>query len=69
LKRELPGTTKEAEQLLTQDLPVLNESLKSKGQQPFSPSPAKVGVNSSAGGGIGTTGATGLVPTDFRLSY
>ena len=30
LKRELHGTTKESEQLLAQDLPVLNESLKAK---------------------------------------
>src|SRR5436853_7312954 len=33
LKRELDDATKEFEQLLAQDLPALNESLKAKGQQ------------------------------------
>ena len=42
LKRELADVTKEFEQLLAQDLPGLNESLKSKGQQPIQPPPAKV---------------------------
>jgi hypothetical protein len=37
LKRELADVTKEFEQLVTQDLPALNESLKTKGQQPISP--------------------------------
>src|SRR6478735_4488511 len=69
LKRELDEVTKQFDQLLAQDLPVLNDSLKSKGQQPLSPPPAKVGANGSPGGGIGTTSATGLVPTDFRISY
>ena len=61
--------TKQFDQLLTQELPALNNSLKSQGQQPVSPEPVKVGANSSSGGGIGTTGATGLLPADFRLSY
>jgi photosystem II stability/assembly factor-like uncharacterized protein len=69
LKRELGDVTKQFDQLLTHDLPVLNDSLKSKGQQPLSPPPAKVGAANSAGGGIGRTGAAGLVPADFRLSY
>ena len=70
LKRELDEVTKQFDQLLAKDLPALNDSLKSKGQQPLSPpTPAKVGANGSAGCGIGTTGATGLVPTDFRISY
>jgi hypothetical protein len=42
LKRELAEVTKEFEQLLAKDLPALNESLKSKGQQPIQPPPAKV---------------------------
>ena len=45
LKRELDDVTKEFDQLLAQDLPALNESIKSKGQQPLSPPPAKVGVS------------------------
>jgi hypothetical protein len=69
LRRELDEVKKQFDQLLTQELPALNDSLKSQGQQPVSSEPAKVGVNSSAGGAIGTTGATGLVPADFRLSY
>ena len=35
LKRELDEVTKEFDQLLAQDLPALNDSLKSKGQQPL----------------------------------
>jgi hypothetical protein len=69
LKRELDDVTKQFDQLLAQDLPALNDSLKSKGQQPLSPPPAKVGETSSAEGGIRTTGAAGLVPVDFRISY
>src|SRR5881398_1848716 len=45
LKRELVDVTKEFEQLLTQDLVTLNESLKSKGQQPIEPPPAKISGN------------------------
>jgi hypothetical protein len=67
LRRELDEVTKQFDQLLTQELPALNDLLKSQGQQPLSPAPVKVGANSSAGGAIGTTG--GLVPADFRISY
>src|SRR5207244_1067434 len=45
LKRELVDVTKEFEQLLAQDLPALNESLTSKGQQPIEAPPAKVSAN------------------------
>jgi hypothetical protein len=69
LKRELADVTKEFDQLLAQDLPALNDSLKSKGQQPLSPPPVKVGVSSSTGGSIGRTAASDLVPANFRLSY
>ena len=61
--------TKESEQLLNQDLPTLNESLKAKGQQPISPPPAKIGVNDDAHGYGGVTGASAVLPADFRLSY
>src|SRR5947199_5747638 len=44
LRRELDDVTKQFDQLLAQDLPALNDSLKSQGQQPLSPPPAKVGT-------------------------
>jgi len=69
LRRELDDVTKQFDQLLTQELPALNDSLKSQGQQPVSPAPARVGANSSAGDAIGTTGATGSLPADFHISY
>src|SRR5437870_9842408 len=50
LKRELADVTKDFEQLLAQDLTALNESLKTKGQQPIPPPPAKVAVDDTAGG-------------------
>src|SRR5438094_4488119 len=53
LKRELADVTKEFEQLLAKDLPVLNESLKAKGQQPIEAPPAKVAVNENASGSGG----------------
>ena len=51
MKRELHGTTKESEQLLAQDLPVLNESLKAKGQQQIEAPPAKVANEKASGPG------------------
>jgi hypothetical protein len=48
LKRELDDVTKEFDQLLAQDLPTLNESLKAKGQQPIPAPPAKITVNEKA---------------------
>ena len=51
LKRKLHGTTKESEQLLAQDLPVLNESLKAKGQQAIEAPPAKVANEKASGPG------------------
>ena len=53
LKRELADVTKEFDQLLAKDLPVLNESLKAKGQQPIEAPPGKVAVNENASGSGG----------------
>src|SRR5881398_713467 len=69
LKRELGDVTKEFDQLLAQDLPALNESLKSKGQQPISAPTASVGVNDATRGSGTATGAGGMLPADFRISY
>ncbi len=78
LKRELDDVTKEFEQLLTSELPNLNESFKAKGQQPIAPPPNKVAVNDTAlGSGAEFNGAghldairaTNLLPTDFRLLH
>src|SRR4030095_1397791 len=53
LKRELADVTKEFEQLLAQDLPGLNESLKAKGQEPIPAPQAKVAVNDATRGSGG----------------
>src|SRR6478736_5930037 len=58
LKRELDEVTKQFDQLLAQDLPALNDSLKSKGQQPLSPPAAKVGANGAAHDSSGVTAAS-----------
>src|SRR6266536_3214570 len=68
LKRELADVTKEFDQLLAQDLPTLNESLKSKGQQPIQSPPASIGANDAIHGS-GGVGASGSLPADFRISY
>jgi hypothetical protein len=69
LKRELNDVTKEFEQLLTHDLPVLNDSLKSKGQQPIPPPPAKVGANDATRELGGAVGANASFPADFQISW
>src|SRR5437870_6553400 len=66
LKHELNDVTKEFDQLLAKDLPALNESLKSKGQQPISTPPAKIGVGDPVGGSGGATAASTTLPSDFR---
>jgi hypothetical protein len=50
LKRELHGTAKQSDQLLAKDLPVLNESLKARGQQLIEAPRAKVADNEKACG-------------------
>jgi hypothetical protein len=78
LKRELDDVTKEFDQLLAQELPALNESLKTKGQQPVSSPANKVAVNDVAFGAGGSSGRAGdadaigaetVVPADFRLLH
>jgi len=69
LKRELADVTKEFEQLLAQDLPPLNESLKAKGQQPITPPPATVGVNDVKHSSGAATTDSALLPGDFRLLH
>ena len=69
LKRELDDVTKEFDQLLAKDLPALNESLKSKGQQPIAAPPAKVGARDATYRIGGVAGASSAFPADFRISY
>jgi hypothetical protein len=70
LKRELSDVTKEFDQLLANDLPALNESLKSKGQQPISAPSTSVGAADATHGSGGPTGdAKPFLPADFRISH
>jgi len=67
LKRELADATKEFDGLVAKDLPALNDSLKSKGQQPITAPPTKVGATDSTGGSGVAPAITGSLPADFRL--
>jgi photosystem II stability/assembly factor-like uncharacterized protein len=58
LRKELGDVTREFEQILTKDLPALNDALKAKGKEPIPAPPAKVAVNEENSGGGG-----GQVPT------
>ena len=70
LKRELSDATKEFDQLLAKDLPALNESLKTKGQQPIpAPSAAVGAANATHDSGGTMSGAKPFLPADFRVSY
>src|SRR5207244_9507886 len=69
LRHELDDVTKQFDQLLAQDLPALNDSLKSKGQQPLSPPATKVGRNDATHASGGVAGASSALPADFRVSY
>jgi hypothetical protein len=69
LKRELNDVTKEFDQLLAQDLPALNDSLKAKGQQPIEAPSAKVGANDAAHPLGGVAGASASLPADFHICY
>lgn len=52
LRKELGDVTRDFENLVTKDLPALNEALKAKGKEAIPPPPAKVAVNeeNSSGG-------------------
>lgn len=77
LQRELDDVAKEFEALVTNELPKLNETLKSKGQPEISPPPAKVAVNereSGSGGGVMSSAINAdlpansvSLPANFRL--
>ena len=69
LRRELNDVTKQFDQLLAQELPAINDSLKSKGQQPIEAPPAKVGSSDATHRGGGGAGATARFPTDLRISW
>jgi hypothetical protein len=45
LRRELQDATKDFDQVLTKDLPGLNDSLKSKGKSPIATPPEKVALS------------------------
>jgi photosystem II stability/assembly factor-like uncharacterized protein len=70
LNRELSDVTKEFDQLLAKDLSALNESLKSKGQQPIPAPSTNVGATDVTNGSGGATGRAGpFLPADFRISH
>jgi len=62
LRRELDDVTKDFQQLITKDLPVLNDALKAKGQPIVEAPPAKVAIDDRPLGS-----ARSLLPADFRL--
>jgi len=67
LKQELGEVTKEFDQLLATDLPALNESLKSKGQQPISAPAASASAHDTKSDASETVAANASLPADFRL--
>ncbi|MEO7166694.1 MAG: sialidase [Chthoniobacterales bacterium] len=78
LRQELGDAVKQFEDLVANELPKLNESLKAKGQPAIKPPPAKIAVNESEfrGGGAGFSGAIdrdlpasrATLPANFRLT-
>lgn len=78
LKRELGDATKDFEQLITNDLPALNDALKAKGQPEVAPPPATIAVNdreSISGGRLNpstdpdASGFALALPANFRLLH
>jgi photosystem II stability/assembly factor-like uncharacterized protein len=62
LRKELDDVTKDFQQLITKDLPTLNDSLKAKGKPPVSAPPEKIAVNESSLGS-----ARAMLPADLHL--
>ncbi|MBA3831586.1 MAG: sialidase [Chthoniobacterales bacterium] len=79
LRRELGDVTKDFEQLLSSDLPKLNDELKAKGQQAIEPPPAKVAVEETEPISVGALKAAAdrdlpasgavTLPIKFRLLH
>src|SRR5213595_1359042 len=69
LKRELSDVTKKFHQMLASDLPALNEANKTKRQQPNPPPSSNVGAADVEHPSGTATGAGGMLPADFRISY
>ncbi len=61
LRKELDDATKDFQQVVTKDLPALNETLKAKGQPTIPPPPEKVAINE-----VPLGSARASVPADFR---
>ncbi|HKP93993.1 MAG TPA: hypothetical protein VJS88_08855 [Chthoniobacterales bacterium] len=51
LRKELGDAVRDFENVLTKDLPALNEALKAKGKEPIAAPPAKIAVNEQTFGG------------------
>jgi hypothetical protein len=51
LRKELGDVTRDFDNVLTKDLPALNDALKAKGKEPIPAPPAKVAVNDESLGG------------------
>jgi photosystem II stability/assembly factor-like uncharacterized protein len=78
LKRELGDVTQEFEQLLTKELPALNDALKARSQPPVGPPPARIASNENRFGhgdvanrlgNRNEPGSHAIVPADFRLLH
>jgi len=78
LRRELDDVNKDFDQLLSKDLPALNQTLKGKGKEEIKSPPAKVAVNKQMPGSGGSftgsndpdeAGAAATLPANFRLLY
>jgi hypothetical protein len=53
LRKELGDVTRDFENIVTKDLPALNDALKAKGKEPLPAPPAKVAANEESLGGAG----------------
>jgi uncharacterized membrane protein YgaE (UPF0421/DUF939 family) len=80
LRRELEDANRDFQKLLTNELPKLNEQLKTKNHTEISPPPAKVALedrdsdfgpetNSSGDRDLPAAGGTAALPVNFRLYH